>query len=144
MKIKALLLAGLLGGSLALASIATAQTTTPQTPTMLTPEQKMDKRLAHVTKALKLTDAQADQLKSIWEQNDSKLEADRDAVQAAAKGTDARKDAIKQLATDRKAMMEQMKGVLTADQLKKFKKMRLQMVERREEHLKKVEQRLKQ
>lgn len=144
MKIKTLILALFFSISLALASVASAQTNTSQAPAMLTPEQKMDMRLAHMKKALKLTDAQADQLKAIWEQNDSKLAADHTAVRAAAKGTDARKDAFKQLATDRKSMMEQMKGVLTPAQAKKFKNMRLRMVERREQHLKKVEQKLKQ
>ncbi|HET6402893.1 MAG TPA: Spy/CpxP family protein refolding chaperone [Candidatus Kapabacteria bacterium] len=142
MRIKTLLLALLFGSSLALASIASAQTTAP--PVMLTPQQKMEKRLAHVTKALKLTDAQADQLKSIWEQNASKLEADRAAIQAASKGTDARKDAVKALVTDRKGMMQQMKGVLTPEQLKKFKRLMLRNVERREKRLKHIEQKLKQ
>ena len=136
MRIKTLLLALLFGGSLALAGVASAQT--------LTPEQKMDKHLAHLSKVLKLSDAQSDQLKSIWQQNASKIEADRDAVQAATRGTDARKDALKQLNTDHQAMMQQMKGVLTPEQLKKFKQMRLAMVERREAHLEKVEKRLKQ
>jgi periplasmic protein CpxP/Spy len=143
MRIKTLLLALLFGSSLALASVASAQTTA-QAPAMLTPQQKMEKRLAHATKVLKLTDAQADQLKSIWEQNAAKLDADRDAMRAAAKGTDAHKDAVKQLATDRKGMMQQMKSVLTPEQLKKFKKMMLRNIERREKRLQHIEQKLKE
>lgn len=143
MRIKTLLLALLFGSSLALASIVSAQTTT-QAPVMLTPQQKMEKRLAHATKVLKLTDAQADQLKSIWEQNAAKLDADCDAMRAAAKGTDAHKDAVKQLATDRKGMMQQMKSVLTPEQLKKFKKMMLRNIERREKRLQHIEQKLKE
>ncbi|GEM_PF-2183060 len=143
MKIKILFLALLFGASFALSSVATAQTS-GQAPAMLTPQQRMEKRFEHLKKVLNLTDAQADQLHAIWQQNASKIEADRDAIRAAAPGSDARKAARKQLAADMKALHEQVKSVLTPAQEKKFKQIMLRRVERREKRLNKLEQKLKQ
>ncbi len=140
MRIKTLLLAFLFGGALAFASAASAQTNPP----ILTRHEIMQKRLAHMKKALKLTDAQSAQLKAIWQQNATELKADRAAIKASAKGSSARKTAFAQLRTDRKAMMKQMKGVLTSEQLKKFKRIMLRNIERRERRLKHIEHKLKQ
>ncbi|MEO6939078.1 MAG: hypothetical protein ABI444_02920 [Candidatus Kapaibacterium sp.] len=94
----------------------------------LTPEEKIQKRMEHLQKKLNLTDQQAAQMRTVLEQNAARLRADRDAVHAA---TDAnRKAARMQLRTDQKAMRGQLKGVLTPEQLKKFKEMR----EDRREH----------
>ncbi|SRR5579883_422837 len=134
MKCKTLFLTLIFGASILFAGVLQAQTP-------LTPQQKIEKRLAHLQKRLGLSDQQTAQLKTILEQNMAKLQADREAVENAAKG-DAKKDAKKQLISDRKSMMDQLKGVLTPDQLAKFKKMRLMQIERREKRLERQKQRL--
>ncbi len=150
MRTKIILFTLFFGTSLALSNLAVAQTpaaqtpATTQAPVTLTPDQKLEVRLAHVAKRLKLTDAQTDQLRTIWQQNAAKIEADRAAVEAAAPGTDARKDARKQLAADLKARDGQMKTVLTPEQLRKFKRMMIRTIERRERRLHREEQKLKQ
>jgi Spy/CpxP family protein refolding chaperone len=104
---------------------------------MLTPEQKLDKRLAHLQKKLKLTDAQVSQLRTIIQQHMATLQADRQNLRQAAPGTDARKDARKQLATDAKSLTSDLKPVLTPEQIKEFKKMRIEQINRQEERLEK-------
>jgi Spy/CpxP family protein refolding chaperone len=145
MKTKTILFALFFGVSLAFGSVAMAQTpaTTPA-PTILTPEQKLEKRLAHDAKRLHLTPAQTDQLRTIWEQAAPQIQADRSAIEAAAPGTPARKAAREQLATDLRARDDQMKTVLTPEQLRKFKRMLIRDLERRELRLLREEQRLKQ
>jgi Spy/CpxP family protein refolding chaperone len=144
MRTKIILFTLFLGVSLALYNVAIAQDSTKQAPALLTPEQKLDMRLAHVAKRLKLTDAQTAQLRTIWQQSAAKIEADRAAVEAAAPGTDARKDARKQLAADLKTRDAQLKSVLTPRQLEKFKRMMIRNLERRERRLHREEQKLKQ
>lgn len=107
----------------------------------LTPEQRIEKRLAHAKKRLNLTDDQAAKLKAILEQNQAKLKADRLAMKNAQAGP-ARQDARKQMMADMKSMREQMKAVLTPDQLKKFKELRLKQIEHRQQRLEKRKQRL--
>ena len=137
MKLKNLYLAILFGISLAISGVASGQTPS------LTPEQKIEKRLAHVQKRLGLTDQQVDQLKTILVQNEQKILADRQALAATSKGTDARKDARKQIATDSKDETGQLKGVLSPEQLKKFKQMRIAQIERKERRLERREDNLK-
>ncbi len=84
------------------------------------PEQKLELRLAHVAKRLKLTDAQTDQLHTIWQQSAPQIEADRSTIETATPGTPARKTARAQLAADLKARDLQLKTVLTPDQQRKF------------------------
>ena len=129
MKHKNLILTALFSASLAIASIVSAQTPA------LTPEQKIEKRLAHVKQRLGLTDAQADQLKAIFEQNQQQLIADRQALKNAVPGNGAKKDAAKQLQSDRKAMMEKMGAVLTPEQREKFKQMLVERIDRKQERL---------
>ena len=136
MKLKNLYLAILFGVSLTISGVASGQTPS------LTPEQKIEKRLAHAQKRLGLTDQQVDQLKTIMVQNEQKIQTDRQAIAAAAKGTDARKDALKQLATDRKGETGQLKSVLTAEQYQKFKRMRIAEIESKERRLERRERRL--
>jgi Spy/CpxP family protein refolding chaperone len=136
MKIKNLFLALLFGASLVISGVASAQTP------VLTPEQKIEKRLAHAQKRLGLTDQQVDQLKTILVQNQQKMQADRQALAATTKGTDARKDALKQLGVDRKDLAGQLKSVLTPEQLRKFKAMRIAQIERRERRLERREKKL--
>jgi Spy/CpxP family protein refolding chaperone len=138
MKIKNLFISLLFGVSLITSGVAAAQTPPPS----LTPEQKIEKRLAHEQKRLGLTDQQVDQLKSILEQNQQKIQADRQAAAAAAKGTPARKDALKQLAADQRTRAEQFKSVLTPEQYRRFKAMRIAELERRERRLERQENRL--
>jgi Spy/CpxP family protein refolding chaperone len=130
--------------SVAQAQTPTEQTTTTQAPVILTPEQKLEMRLAHVAKRLHLTDAQIAQLRSVWEQSAPQIEADRNAVAAAAPGTPARKAARAQLAADLKARDMQMKPVLTPEQLLKFKRMMIRNLERRELRLQREERKLKE
>jgi len=138
MKIKNLFIALLFGVSLIISGVAVAQTPPPS----LTPEQKIEKRLAHEQKRLGLTDQQVDQLKTILEQNQQKIQADRQAIQAAPEGTPARKDARKQLWADQKTRAEQFKSVLTPEQYRRFKVMRIAELERRERRLERQENRL--
>jgi len=110
-------------------------------PGTLTPEQRIEKRLAHAQKRLNLTDDQIAKLKAILEQNMAKIQADRQAMRAAQLGP-AKQDARKQLQTDAKSMREQMKTVLTPEQIKKFKELRIKQIERRQQRLEKMKQRL--
>ncbi len=144
MKTKIFLLTLLFALSLAVGSTACAQDSTRQTPTILTAQQKLEMRLAHVAKRLHLTPAQTDHLRTIWEQSAPQIDADRSAIEAAAPGTPARKAARAQLAADLKARDMQMKTVLTPEQLRKFKRMMIRNLERRELRLQREEQRLKQ
>ncbi len=136
MKHKNLILAILFGVSLAFASVASAQTPT------LTPEQKIEKRLAHIQKRLGLTDDQAAQLKAIFQQNQQQLMADRQALKNAVPGNGAKKEAAKQLQSDRQAMMEKMGAVLTPAQREQFKKMMVQNIERKQERLERRKERI--
>jgi Spy/CpxP family protein refolding chaperone len=147
MRTKIILFALFFGSLIVGNNVALAQTpTTPpaQAPLILTPEQKLEMRLAHVAKRLKLTDAQTDQLRTIWQQCASQIEADRSAIDAAAPETPARKAARAQLAADLKARNAQLKTVLTPPQLAKFKRMMIRNIERRELRLRREEQKLKQ
>jgi hypothetical protein len=137
MKLKNLYIAILFGLSLTISGVASGQTPS------LTPEQKIEKRLAHAQKRLGLTDQQVDQLKTILVQNEQKIQADRQALAATTQGTPARKDALKQIATDRKDETGQLKGVLSPEQLKKFKQMRIAQIERKERRLERREDNLK-
>jgi periplasmic protein CpxP/Spy len=107
----------------------------------LTPEQRIEKRLAHAQKRLNLTDDQVAKLKAILEQNMAKIKADRQAMKNAQPGP-ARQDARKQMQADAKSMRDQIKTVLTPEQLKKFKELRIQQIERRQQRLEKMKQRL--
>ena len=107
----------------------------------LTPEQRIEKRLAHAQKRLNLTEDQVAKLKAILEQNHAKIQADRQAMRAAQPGP-AKQDARKQLQTDAKSMRDQMKTVLTPEQLKKFKDLRIKQIEHRQERLEKMKQRM--
>jgi Spy/CpxP family protein refolding chaperone len=119
------------------ATSAYAQVVTPppqSAPVQLTDEQKMERRiehLQHMQKKLGLTDNQVAQIKSIWQANKAKLLADRQAFQSASGA--ARRAAHKQLNADRKSTMGQVKGVLTADQQKKFAEIREVRRERRQD-----------
>ena len=139
MKMKALLIALIFGGAIALAGVATAQDSGRP---MLTRQQMIEKRLAHMKKALQLTDAQSAQLRSIWEQNAEKMKSDLATVRNSAKGTPARKDAVAQMKADGQSLRHQMAAVLTPEQRREFKRMRLQMIRRRIQRLKRHEQRL--
>jgi Spy/CpxP family protein refolding chaperone len=108
---------------------------------MLTPEQRIEKRIAHEQKKLGLTDDQVAKLKAILEQNMDKLKADREAMRSAAAGT-ARQDARKTFMADMKSMREQMKPVLTPEQIKMWKQEKIDRIDRREERLEQRKQQL--
>jgi periplasmic protein CpxP/Spy len=105
---------------------------------MMMPSEHMMEQHIHMMKTkLGLSDAQVDQLKSIMGQHMTKMKADMEAVKNAPKGSDARKDARKQMMDDRKAMMNmsEIKSVLTPDQYKKFKAMRLMQIDKSEKRM---------
>ncbi len=145
MTLKTFLLPIAFAMALTTGSIAQAQTPPPDNGAangaMLTPEQRIEKRLAHEQKVLGLTDDQVAKLKVILAQNMAKIRADRQAAHAAAEGSPERKAARQQAMADKKALRGQLKDVLTAEQLKKFKEMRLEQIDRQEhrlEHQKKM------
>ena len=100
-----------------------------------TPEDRLDNRLKLAKTHLGLTDPQVDQLRSVLGQNQDKLQADKKKFLAADSGSKERKVARKQLMTDRKAMLDQLKGVLSEEQLAKFKKMKLAKIEDEDERV---------
>jgi hypothetical protein len=147
MKYKTLFFAIILSTPLFIASYAAAQTppasgAATQAAPMLTPEQRIERRLAHARKKLGLSDAQVAQLRTILQQNEGKIMADRQAMRTSPQG-DARKDARKHMAADVKSMAEQMKGVLSADQFKKWKEMKIDQIQRRQKRLERRENALK-
>jgi len=123
------------GISYAQTTTTTSSTTTTSAPATLTPEQKLQHRmdhLDHMKKRLGLTDDQVAKLKTVMEQNEAKLVADRAAMKAATDHT-SRRAARTLLIADRKAMMQQMKPILTPEQLKKYHEIREHQREVRQE-----------
>jgi Spy/CpxP family protein refolding chaperone len=86
-----------------------------------TPDQKIEKRIEHMKAKLGLTDAQAAQIKTIYEQNAASMKADRDAVKAAEKGSEAQKSAEQKMRADRMQIESQILPILTPDQQTKLK-----------------------
>ncbi|MFI5202723.1 MAG: Spy/CpxP family protein refolding chaperone [Candidatus Kapaibacterium sp.] len=82
-----------------------------------------EKRLEHMRKALNLSDAQAAQIKTIYTQNQTEFKADRVAVKAAAKGSDAKKAAFQKMRADMQAVKAQITPILTPDQQAKWNAM---------------------
>ncbi len=82
-----------------------------------------EKRLEHMKKALNLTDAQTAQIKTIYENNKAQFKSDREALKAAAKGSDAKKTAFQKMRADREAVQAQIVPVLTADQQTKWQQL---------------------
>jgi Spy/CpxP family protein refolding chaperone len=77
------------------------------------------KRIEYMKKNLNLSDAQATQIKAIYDKNDAAFKADRDAMKAAA-NDDAKKAAFQKMRADRDAVQAQVKAVLNADQQAKW------------------------
>src|SRR6185312_3112760 len=95
MKVYNLLKPLVLVGSLSLSSLAFAQATPVAQPAQniptaytgranKTPEQRLEKRLTYMQKKLGLSDQQVSQVRSILQQNQAKLKADRQAFKNAA------------------------------------------------------------
>ncbi len=82
-----------------------------------------EKRLAHMKKALNLTDAQVAQIKNVYENSKVAFKADHDAVKAAAKGSDAKKAAFVKMRSDMDAMKSQITPILNQDQQAKWQQM---------------------
>lgn len=82
-----------------------------------------EKRMEHMKKALNLSDAQAAQIKTVFKEHQPEMKADRDAMKAAAKGTDAKKAAFEKMRADREALKAQITPILTADQQAKWEQM---------------------
>ena len=81
------------------------------------------KRIEHMKKALNLSDAQVAQIKTIYQKNEATFKADREAMKAAAKGSDAKKAAFQKMRADMQAVQAQVTPILTADQQAKWKEM---------------------
>ncbi|HEX5316256.1 MAG TPA: periplasmic heavy metal sensor [Candidatus Kapabacteria bacterium] len=82
-----------------------------------------EKRIEHMKKALNLSDAQAAQIKTVFKEHQPEMKADRDAMKAAAKGSDAKKAAFEKMRADREALKAQITPILTADQQAKWDQM---------------------
>ena len=82
-----------------------------------------EKRIEHLKKALDLSDAQVAQIKDVYQKNEATFKADREAVKAAAKGSDARKAAFEKMRADREQVKTQISPILTADQQAKWQQM---------------------
>jgi hypothetical protein len=82
-----------------------------------------EKRLEHMKKALNLSDAQAAQIQTIYKNNEATFKADREAVKAATKGTDAKKAAFQKMRADMQAVKAQITPILNADQQTKWNEM---------------------
>ena len=82
-----------------------------------------EKRLAHMKKALNLSDAQVAQIKDVYEKNEATFKADRDAMKAAAKGSDAKKAAFQKMRADMQQVRAQITPILTQDQQTKWQQM---------------------
>lgn len=81
-----------------------------------------EKRVEHMKKELNLTDAQAAQIKTIFEKNEEAFKGDREAVKAAA-NDNAKKEAFEKMRADRDAVNAQIAPILNADQQTKWQQM---------------------
>lgn len=91
-----------------------------------------EKRLEHMKKALNLTDAQAAQIKTVFENNKATFKADRKALKEAAKSSDAKKAAFQKMRADRDAVKAQITPILTADQQAKWQQLMAKHEHRRD------------
>ena len=82
-----------------------------------------EKRIEHMKKELNLTDAQANQIKAIYTQNEAAFKADHEAVKAAAKDSPAQQTAKAKMKADMENVKAQVTPILTADQQAKWKEM---------------------
>ena len=82
-----------------------------------------EKRLEHMKKALNLSDAQVAQIKDVYEKNEATFKADREAMKAAAKGSDAKKAAREKMRADMQTMRSEITPILTPDQQAKWQQM---------------------
>jgi Spy/CpxP family protein refolding chaperone len=85
------------------------------------PEQMIEKRLEHMKSELGLNDGQVAKIKTIYEQNEPAITADRNAVKAAAKGSDAQKAAEQKMHAEMQQIDSQIMPILTAEQQTKWK-----------------------
>ena len=70
---------------------------------------------------LGLNDAQVAKIKTIYEQNEPAITADRNAVKAAAKGSDAQKAAEEKMHAEMQQINSQIMPILTTEQQTKWK-----------------------
>jgi Spy/CpxP family protein refolding chaperone len=93
------------------------------------PEEMIQKRLEHLKSALNLNDEQVSKIKSIYEQYEPALKADREAVRSAS--GDAQKQAAEQkMRREMEQMQTQVKTILTPEQQTKF----AELMSKREGH----------
>jgi len=85
-----------------------------QKPTM-TPEQRIEKRVSALQKKLTLTDAQASQVKQLFEAQEKIKEDDKKDAKASHQN-----------------MIDQMGKILTPDQMAKFKEMQEQRMDKKQ------------
>jgi Spy/CpxP family protein refolding chaperone len=85
------------------------------------PEQMIEKRLEHMKSELGLNDAQVAKIKTIYEQNAPTITADRNAVKAAEKGSEAQKAAEQKMHAEMQEVQSQIMPILTPEQQTKWK-----------------------
>ena len=96
---------------------------------------QLEQRVAFLKKELGLSDQATSALRKVLEKNQSQIHHDREAYNNS---TDTnRKAARKTLNADRKAMLAELKNILTPEQIKKFNALRNENWETKEERRRK-------
>ncbi len=94
------------------------------------PEEMIQKRIAHLKSALNLNDEQVSKIKSIYEQYEPAMKADREAVKSAS--GDAQKQAAEEkMRGEMGQVQSQIKAILTPEQQTKF----AELISKREGHM---------
>ncbi|HEY3873909.1 MAG TPA: hypothetical protein VGM92_00400 [Candidatus Kapabacteria bacterium] len=87
-------------------------------------------RIERMKKELNLTDAQAAQVKTVFEKNKDQFKSDRESLKNAADHSDAKKAAFQKMRADRQAVNAQILPILNSDQQEKYQ----QMIAKHEHH----------
>jgi hypothetical protein len=106
-------------GSLSLGVMATTGAVAYQNREGHDPAKMVDR----MKEKLGLSDAQVVKIKQIYENNKATMEADHNAIKAAA-NDDAKKAAFQKMRGDMENIQAQVQPVLTADQLQKWNEMK--------------------
>ncbi len=91
-----------------------------------------DRMIDRMKDKLGLTNAQVSEIKVIYAKHEGALKADREAVQAAANGSDAKKAATQKMRADMEQVQAQFRPILTPDQQIKWDQLRADQKKRRE------------
>ncbi len=98
----------------------------------LTPEQLVDLRIAHAKHTLHLLDLQASQMRTILLAHESTLQSDRKSLESTSPGTPERKAARQKLIEDTRGMNAELKPILNAHQMAKWRKILIRELRHRE------------